>query len=257
MGFFRDLFFGTTGSTPPGAPTAQSAKMERVGWTREGQSHDERLRAEHGGFGEMMAILNIDDFAKHQNPYEFRVLASSLSFTDGVLTGDVPDDLAGDGTGHIFATVGEHKDDLAAFRSNIESGKMFLRSCFHNYPKYPLIHLAIMLPLDDAPDLTKVRAIVVESVVNFVNADFQDWVHALNKTRTTLIHVYRPDQRRLATGAINVDLDQTFVNDLTQAMNDAEAAFQRIAASKRDYSAAVKQFFQDHPEPFFCPLQKT
>lgn len=259
MGFFRDLFSKLSGkatATPPGSPTAASAKAQPLSWTREGQSHDERLRAQHGGFGEMKAILNIDDFGRNQNPSEFRVLASSLSFNNGVLSADVPGDLSGNKTCHVCATVGEHNDDLTTFRNNIEGGKMFLRSCFHKYPQYPLIHLSIMLPLDKAADLTNVRATVVEQVVNYVNADFQDWVHGLCKTRKTLIHIYRPDQQRLATGTVNVDHDPSFVNDLVQAMNDAEAALQKIAVSKRDYSAAVKQFFRDHPEPFFCPMRK-
>jgi hypothetical protein len=79
--------------------------------------------------------------------------------------------------------------------------------------------------------LTKVRATVVESVVNFVNADFQDWVHALNKTRRTLIHVYRPDQRRLATGAVDVDLDPTFANDLIVSGRSKPASDGRLKTS--------------------------
>ena len=134
----------------------------------------------------------------------------------------------------------------------IEGGACVFRAEYFTMPEYPLVHIGLGLPVRFMKG-DKVAFAVVENVANFVEANFQDWVSAIEMKKYTLVDAFAPDFTLVASGRTN--LDPKVIAEIVESVNKANYHFNTIPEGFRDYSKAVQEFYQQHPEPFIWSPQ--
>jgi hypothetical protein len=82
-----------------------------------------------------------------------------------------------------------------------------------------------------------------------VQADLQEWIAAVERTKQSEVHVYDEHNQHLATG--RAMHDDEFIRPLIISLDGAHKALRRIPAAQRNVAAASQAFFEDHPKPSF------
>ena len=121
-----------------------------------------------------------------------------------------------------------------------------LRGEFFPMSEYPLVHLGLGIPIKFIGE--KVNLSIVENLANFAEANFQDWVAAIETKQYTELHVYGPNHTHVASGRL--DLHQKIISDIINVVNKANSFHKKIPIEKRNYKTAATKFFQQNPEPF-------
>jgi hypothetical protein len=114
-------------------------------------------------------------------------------------------------------------------------------------PDYPLVHIGLGIPVR-LSSATRFEAAILESVMNFAEANFQDWVAAVEDKKYTSLHVFGPDSSLIAAGRL--PLDAQVVKGIVEAVNRANSAFKEMPATALDFGKAVAVFFEQHAKPF-------
>jgi hypothetical protein len=86
-----------------------------------------------------------------------------------------------------------------------------------------------------------------------IQADYQDWVAAIEAKAYTHVIAYGPDLRKLASGRAR--LDPPAIQGIIQAVSAANETLRgrhlgSLQDMNRDFSKAVARFFEMHPQPF-------
>jgi hypothetical protein len=213
---------------------AALSKTGPHGWVRRGRSFEEEVAlreaeaTQHGMT--FKQILSIEEIAR-SNCKTGTVFVCILN-----------------GEPHAIAMLYEvHAEQLPGIKKFVERGASLLRGEFFSMPEYPLIHIGLGIPVQFLDD-TRFETTIVESVMNFMEANFQDWVATVEAKKYTLLYVFGPDHSYIATGRMN--LDAKIVTDIVDAVNRANSAFKKIPATALDFKKAVAAFFEQHPKPF-------
>jgi tetratricopeptide (TPR) repeat protein len=158
-----------------------------------------------------------------------------------------------DGEPHALAMLETVQDSSKpTLKRAVERSACVFRAEYFAMPEYPLVHIGLGLPVQFMEG-SKVAFAVVENVANFLEANFQDWVSAIEMEEYTLVDVFAPDFTLVASGRTN--LDAKVIAEIVESVNKANRHFNTIAEGSRDYSKAVKAFYQQHPEPFIWSPQ--
>lgn len=150
-------------------------------------------------------------------------------------------------TGSLSAYVKSNLIPTRSVRPVVERSACVFRAEYFTMPEYPIVHIGLGLPVQFMEG-SKVAFAVVESVANFLEANFQDWVSAIEMKEYTLVDVFAPNFTLVASGRTN--LDARVIAGIVESVNKANRYFSKIRGGSRDYSRAVKAFYQQHPEPF-------
>ncbi|GAI14834.1 unnamed protein product, partial [marine sediment metagenome] len=110
-----------------------------------------------------------------------------------------------------------------------------------------LVHIGLGVPVEYL-DSGRVALSIVENLANFMEANFQDWVAAVEVKKYTMVHVYGPDFSHIATG--RTDLDAEIIESIVGAVNRANSALKRIPERTLDFKKAASKFYEQHPDPF-------
>ena len=89
--------------------------------------------------------------------------------------------------------------------------------------------------------------IVIDSLINFAEANFQEWVIAIEKVKYTAVHVFDSNYTEIVTG--NRHLDPQTIKDLIDAVNKADLALKNLPSSKNFMNASTL-FYKQHLEAF-------
>jgi len=156
------------------------------------------------------------------------------------------------GKPHAIAMVHEVQANyLPLIQNYVALGACRLRGKFFQMPEYPLVYLGLGANnrfIDDASN----KYAIFESVMNFVEANFQDWVNALEAKEFTILHLMGPDRRHIVTGHVNVDTQ--VIASIVDAVNRANSAFETSREIAWSFDKAMTRFFQQHPEPLLWSL---
>jgi hypothetical protein len=204
------------------------------GWVREGRSFDEAARqnaadAKRSGI-EYIQITSIEQIAK-SNRVPGTFLACCLRGEPHALA--MPETL--------------EAASATTIKRYVEGGATIFRAEFFNQPEFPLVHIGLGLPVK-VLEGTKLALMVVENVANFMEANFQDWVQAVEASHSTRVDVVTADGKLVASGRTN--LDAQIIAGIVESVNKADAALKRIPPELQNYHHAVNRFFQEHPDPF-------
>jgi hypothetical protein len=212
--------------------SAASRSRGPHGWTREGSSFDEVAAlkktdaARHGI--EFIQVLSVEDIAR-RNCQPGVVFLCVL-----------------DGEPHAVAVLREVRDEhTATIRRSV--GACILRAEFFSMPEYPIVHIGLGIPVEYLGE-TQVRLAIVDNLVDFMEANFQDWVNAVEAKGYTAMHVYGPEFSHIATG--RKALEAEIVASLVGALDRANAACEKIAETALDFKKAGTRFYEQHPDPF-------
>jgi len=212
--------------------SAAQRKSGPHGWTRGGRSFKEvaAQRKADAPTGVTVSILplNIDDVARSN--------CEPGSFLACVL----------DGEPRAVAVLHEVRDDqIPTIKRAI--GACILHAEFFSMTEYPLVHLGLGIPVE-FPEGDRVGLSIVENLANFMEANFQDWVAALEAKKYTMVHIYGPDYSHIATGRTNLDAE--IIEGIVGAVNEANLLLKKIPETALDFEKAVTIFYQQHHNPF-------
>ena len=153
-----------------------------------------------------------------------------------------------DGEPQAIAMLHEvQAEQLPTIKQSVTRGACLLRGEFFSMPEYPLVHIGLGIPVQFLGG-TRFAVSILESVMNFVEANFQDWVAGVEVKKYTLLHVFGPDYSHIATGRMNLGAE--IVAGIVDAVNRANSAFEKIPETALDFNKALAAFFEQHPEPF-------
>jgi hypothetical protein len=156
------------------------------------------------------------------------------------------------GEPHAIAMVHEVQADyLPLIQNYVALGACRIRGKFFQMPEYPLVYLGLGANIRFIDDASNKYA-TFESVVNFVEANFQDWVNALESKEFTVLHLMGPDRRHIVTGHVNVDTH--VIASIVDAVNRANSAFETSRETTWSFDKAMTRFFQQHQEPLLWSL---
>jgi hypothetical protein len=136
---------------------------------------------------------------------------------------------------------------IATIKQSVERGACVFRAQFFTQPEYPLVHIGLGLPVKFLEG-SKVTFMILENVANFIEANFQDWVTAIEAKQYTLVDVVSPEGKLVASGRTN--LDPKVILEIVQGVNKANSLLKTIPQGSLNYKIAVNRFFQEYPEPF-------
>ncbi|MFB0556405.1 MAG: tetratricopeptide repeat protein [Dehalococcoidia bacterium] len=214
--------------------SAAQRKTGPHGWTREGRSFEEvaaQNRADAMPHGVTMTqILNIEDIVRHN-------CRPGTSFA--CVLDDEPHTIV-----VLHEVMSEH---IPTIKGAVDKGACVLRGEFFSIPEYPLVHMGLGIPVEFL-DNNRVSFQIVDDVVNFVEANFQDWVAVIEAREYTMIHVYGPDYSHIASGRIK--LETQVITGIVDAVNQANSAFKSIPLTVLDFQKATATFYEQHPHPF-------
>jgi hypothetical protein len=214
--------------------SAALSKSGPHGWVRQGRSFEEvaaQAKAEAAQHGAtFVQILSIEEIAR-SNCRPGTVFTCVL-----------------DKEPTLIAMLYEVRaEQLPTIRDAVARGASLLRGECFVMPDYPLVHLGLGIPVRFING-TRFDAAILESVMNLVEANFQDWVVAVEDKKYTSLHVFGPDCSHIAAGRMN--LDAKIVAGIVQAVTRANSAFKEMPEAALDFSQAVNAFFEQHPKPF-------
>jgi hypothetical protein len=213
--------------------SASQRKLGPHGWTREGRSFEEvaaRNRADARPGVSLTQVLSIEDVAR-SNCVPGAFLACVL-----------------DGEPRAVAVVHEVREDqLSTIKRTVEGGACIFRGEFFPMPEYPLVHIGLGVPVQYLDD-RRVTLAIVENLANFVEANFQDWVAAVEAKKYTLVHVYGPGFSHIVSGRTHFDAET--IESIVGAVSKANASFREIPETRLVLKAATARFNQQHPDPF-------
>ena len=161
-------------------------RVDPHGWVRAGRSFDEVAEqnaadANRAGM-KYFQVTSIEHIAKSN-----RVSGTFLAFC---LRGEP----------HALAMPENVDTDcIPTIKRSVEGSACVFRAEFFTQPEYPLVHIGLGLPVKFLEG-SKVAFTVVENVANFVEANFQEWVEAIETKRYTLVDVVAPDGNLVASG---------------------------------------------------------
>jgi hypothetical protein len=209
-------------------------KVGQHGWVRAGRSFDE-ITAEKAADAkkvgmEFIQINSIEDIAR-ANRVAGTFLACCLNGEPHAVA--MPDNIA--------------PDSIPTIKRAVEGGACIFRAEFFTQPQYPLVHIGLGLPARYLEG-SKVAFIVIENVANFVEANFQEWVGAIEAKRYTNIHVVPTDGHPIASGRTN--LDPKVISEIVECVNKANNYFKTIPQASQNYMTALNKFYEEYPEPF-------
>jgi hypothetical protein len=209
-------------------------KIGPYGWVREGRSFDEiakQTEAEVTSKGMQYIHINtLEDIAKYN--------CGPGTFFACVLKGEP----------YVIAMLENIEAyDEPDLKKSIEGGKCVFHGKFFNMPEYPLVHIGLGLPVS-LLERTKIGLIVVDNTVNFTEANFQDWVAAVEIKKYTIVDVFLPDLTLVASGRTN--LDATVISEIVNCINQANSHLNTTPQAYWDFKNAVKGFYQKYPNPF-------
>lgn len=209
-------------------------KVGPHGWVRLGRSFDEVAEqnaadAKRSGI-EYIQITSIEHIAK-TNRVPGTFLACCLR-----------------GEPHALA-MPEYVDTdcIPTIKRSVERSACVFRAEFFTQPEYPLVHIGLGLPVKFLEG-SKVAFTVVENVANFVEANFQDWVKAIETKRYTMVDVVTQDGNLIASG--RTTLEPIIISEIVEAVNKANTYLNMIPQGSQNYKTAVNRFFQQYPDPF-------
>lgn len=136
---------------------------------------------------------------------------------------------------------------LPVIKTSVAEGACLLRGEFFSMTDYPLIHIGLGIPVRFT-DKTRFDVSILESVVNFAEANFQDWIVAVEAKKHMLLHAFGPDRSHIASGRMN--LAPEVVSGIVDAVNQASSTFKQNPQTAADFSRAMSAFFEQHPKPF-------
>lgn len=237
MSLFKRLF----GKDEARDDVDESPSDSRAGshkWVRQGRSFAEmvsqrKTEAAQGGIN-LVEFYNFEDIAK-SNWAPGTILCYALA-----------------GKPHAIAMVHEVQTNyLPLIQNYVALGACRLRGKFFQMPEYPLVYLGLSANIRFIDDASNKYAIF-ESVVNFVEANFQDWVNALESKEFTILHLMGPDRRHIVTGHVNVDTH--VIASIVDAVNRANSAFETSRETAWSFDKALTRFFQQHQEPLLWSI---
>jgi hypothetical protein len=114
-------------------------------------------------------------------------------------------------------------------------------------PAYPLVHIGLGVPVEYL-DENRVELSIMENLANFMEANFQDWVSAVEVKKYTMVHVYGPDFCHIATGRTYFDAE--IIESIVGAVSRANSSLKKIPEGTWDFEQAATRFYQQHPNPF-------
>ncbi|MBN1201941.1 MAG: tetratricopeptide repeat protein [Anaerolineae bacterium] len=153
-----------------------------------------------------------------------------------------------DGEPSLLAVLGSiDPAHIPMIKRAVEGGATLLRGEFFSMPTYPIIHLGVGVPVASMGQ-DRFQVSIVESATNFAEANFQDWVVAIEARKQTMMHVFDPSFKLIASGPKK--LDPEIVQGIVDAVNQANAAFQTIPPTSLDLKQAMHAFFEKYPDPF-------
>ncbi len=210
----------------------ESAGIGPHGWIRRGRTHEEET---HAAQAQMPAgstfhqLVDLDALAVAQGPGNFCVCALA-------------------GQAFAVGSLDPAASELAFMQAMVKGGTLFIKSTLFSYPAFPLMYVRIFVPSAPPETKTRMRGAMVECLADFTEANFQEWVVAVRKTRQTLVNLRKPDGVSLASGMLR--LEPYFVDDLLKAMDEADGKLKKMPKEQRNFQAASGAFFNDHPQPF-------
>lgn len=214
---------------------AERRVVDPHGWVRASRSFDEITKqnaADANRVGmKYVHVYDIENIAK-SNRVSGTFLACCL-----------------DGEPHALAMPDNPEtDSLPTLKRSVEGSACVFRAVFFTQPEYPLVHIGLGLPVKFLEG-SKVAFIIVENVANFVEANFQEWVEAIETKRYTIVDVVVPDGHLVASGRTN--LDPKVISEIVEGVNKANVFLKTIPQGSQNYTTAVNRFFQEYPDPFF------
>jgi hypothetical protein len=214
--------------------------IDRTTWPRSGASIDEKATEQ------LAAILGEGSMRIHRRVNVFDpadALPSPGSFVFWSINGMAV----------VAAVVPDGIDGLNNMLSNIEAGFFELRTQVQAYDTFPVMYSRLLLPtvtgLDrnsDGEIKMQLHGLVLESAGDFTNADFQDWLIAIKKTKHTQLQVFDEDGNKLAIG--ERELLATTIATYVLGFDQSAAMLESIASHHRDFRTAATQLYRDFPE---------
>jgi tetratricopeptide (TPR) repeat protein len=204
-------------------------------WVRAGRTFDEEMaykKAEAKQSGvELVQIVTIEDIAKwNRVPGTF--LACCLN-----------------GEPHALAMPHELDEALIPdLKRSVEEGFCFFRAGFYEQPEFPLVHIGLVLPAKPRDGTGTANYLIVENVANYVEANFQEWVEAIEARQYTWLDAFAPDGRLLASGRTYID--PQIISDIVKSVDKADAFLKTIPEDRKSYKTALDRFYKEHPDPF-------
>ena len=207
-----------------------SRRWARVGHTFDEKLEQNKMEAKQSGT-ELVQIVSIEDIAKLN-----RVAGTFLAFC---LYGEP----------HALAMPNAIDDgQIPALKRSVEGGFCFFRAGFYKQPEFPLVHIGLALSAESTGGARTSNNIIVENVANFTEANFQDWVKAIEAKQQTQIDVVSPDGHLIASGKACIDAQ--IISDIVKSVDKADELLKTIPRKSQNYNAALEKFYKEHPEPF-------
>jgi hypothetical protein len=105
-----------------------------------------------------------------------------------------------DGEPHAIAMPEEVDPEWEpTLKRTVEGGACIFRAQYYAMPQYPVVHIGLGLPIRFLEG-SKVAFAIVESVADFTEGNYQDWVLGVQEKKHTVVDVFAPDFRLIATG---------------------------------------------------------
>lgn len=156
------------------------------------------------------------------------------------------------GKPHTIAMVHEVQAEyLPLIQTYVALGTCRLRGKFVPMPEYPLVYLGLG-PTIRFIDYASNMYAIFECVMNFAEANFQDWVQTLETEKNISLHLMGPDHRHLVTGQVIVD--STTAAGIVSAVNQANSVYGTRRKEDLSFDTARNRFFQEYPDPLFWSL---
>jgi hypothetical protein len=224
----------TDGATYRKRRSAVQRKSGPHGWMREGRSFEEvaaqKMAYAPPGVTVITHLPSIEGIARSN--------CDSGSFLVCVL----------DGEPHAVAVLHEVRNEqISTIKRTVEGGACIFRGEFFAMPDYPLVHIGLGVPVEYLEG-GRVTLSIVENLANFMEANFQDWVGAVEVKKYTMVHVYGPDFSHITTGRTYFDAE--IIDSIVGAVNEANSLLKKIPKTALDFEKAITTFYQQHHDPF-------
>lgn len=201
-------------------------------WIRLGKTYEEKdaeYAAKLGPNVKLTRVISWTDFIKDNEVGTFTVC---------VLKGE----------SHLIARAVVLENDIKILSDKIKTGHIILRTSFYPYPTFPVIYNRVFIIVSNEPKTNNLKGILLESLTNFAEANFQQWAITLRGTKRLFLHVYNKTNDELACGEVEIDPEVTDM--VINAIDKANEYFKSIPEEKHNFKEAAQSFFQNYPEPF-------